>query len=172
MVKNQQAGFTLIELVVVIVILGILSAVAAPRFIDLSSDARIAALEGLAGTLLSASNLVLAKANINGVVDQATANIDIDSDGINDVAIMFGYPTGDRTAGIANVIDLADDWAFGDNNGGTGGTEFYITSSDIAGFSGVTNNNIRIRSPNCYIAYIPSSTSGVLPTITFFTDDC
>lgn len=52
--RRAQAGFTMIELIVVIVILGILAATALPKFIDLRSDATAAALNGVAGNLASA----------------------------------------------------------------------------------------------------------------------
>lgn len=54
-IQKSQGGFTLIELVIVIVILGILAAVAVPRFIDLSTEAEAAATAGIAGSLSSGS---------------------------------------------------------------------------------------------------------------------
>ena len=62
---RRQSGFTLIELVVVIVILGILSAVAIPRFVDLQDEAAKASVEGLAGNLGSAVAINYATSKVN-----------------------------------------------------------------------------------------------------------
>ncbi len=86
---KRQTGFTLIELIMVIVILGVLSAVAIPKFVDLSGDAEDAALEGIAGGLSSAAviNYANEKANPAG----ATAVGDC-ADAAN--LIEGGLPTG------------------------------------------------------------------------------
>lgn len=65
MLKSHK-GFTVIELVVVIVVLGVLAAIAAPRFLNLSSDAQIASLHGLGGSVKEANQLVYSQAVIEG----------------------------------------------------------------------------------------------------------
>lgn len=63
-------GFTLLELVVAIVILGLLSVVAAPKFLGLQSDARAAALSGLAGSMEGAVAIVHGKSAVQGIENQ------------------------------------------------------------------------------------------------------
>ena len=99
MKMKKQEGFTLIELVVVIALLGILAAFAIPRFASLETEARAATTQGLSGSVRSASALA------HGLF-LATGNDPVSMEGVN-IDIVFGYPT---AADIQNT--LADTTGF------------------------------------------------------------
>nr|WP_319553201.1 type II secretion system protein [uncultured Vibrio sp.] len=99
---KRQGGFTLIELVVVIVILGILAVTAAPRFLNLQDDARNATLEGLKGSLQGAAGIVYGKAAIAGVEASDDESILIDGDTVNTV---YGYPEAIYTNSLQHIVD-------------------------------------------------------------------
>lgn len=101
---KKQQGFTLIELIMVIVILGILSAFALPRFADLSVNAEDAVLDGVEGALKSAAAI----AHSQQLVDRGADNDPVDLDGAAGVTMANGYPTADA-AGIGAAADVTSD---------------------------------------------------------------
>lgn len=146
---KRQGGFTLIELVVVIVILGILAVTAAPKFLNLQSDARASSLQGLKGAMAGASGIVYGKAAINGV-ETATSKTVVDN-----IDTINGYPMATSTGIGSAVVGLTD------------ANEWENVTADITSAAANTiyysfaNNG----SNTCVVSY-QESISGATPVIT------
>ncbi|MGF1870619.1 type II secretion system protein [Photobacterium indicum] len=104
---KRQGGFTLIELVVVIVILGILAVTAAPRFLNLQNDARESTLQGLKGAIDGAAGITYGKAAINGLEAANAA----DAKTVDGIDIIFGYPAA-TSAALNAAVNGMNDWKF------------------------------------------------------------
>ena len=104
---RKEQGFTLIELVMVIVILGILAAFALPRFADLGGDARAASIQGVYGAVRSANSIVRSACLADSDCDQtASTGESVTLEG-QPVALAYGYPT-QASILIAAQIDAND----------------------------------------------------------------
>jgi len=129
--KRIQAGFTMIELIVVIVILGVLAAVAMPKFIDLGSEAKSSALQGVVGAANSAMSLNYAGCSAVGNV--VTTNKCVAVDNCDDVGSLLqgGLPTGTNGYTVAAA-------AIGADNGTTQSCTLTQTNgSDTATFTAI-----------------------------------
>ncbi|WP_434340369.1 type II secretion system protein [Motilimonas cestriensis] len=153
MKKNltKQSGFTLIELVIVIIVLGILAATAAPKFIDLQSDARISSLNGVKAALEGGATLTYSRAALDGVEKVSAATVTIKGETVNTV---FGYPAATQAA-LEDVIDLSqNDWVYG-----TSGALVTIAAS------GAT-------ATDCLVTYAAAANENTRPAIAVIETGC
>jgi len=103
----NSKGFTLIELVVVIVILGILAVTAVPKYINLQAEAQTSTLEGVKATMQGASALVYSKSVVAGnhkILPSASPTVEIADDVF--ISIIYGYPSDSKDEWKDKLLDL------------------------------------------------------------------
>lgn len=134
--RKRQLGFTMIELIVVIVILGILAATALPKFIDLNSDAKVAALKGVAGASASAMTINYSGCAVAQHTPVAAKCVKVDNCSDLGTILQGGVPDGYTVAA----------GALGTGNAGSNGVEASCTLTQTDGgatatFTGISAGN-------------------------------
>lgn len=161
--KRQQAGFTLIELVVVIIILGILAAVALPKFMGLSTDARVSVVSGMTGSVAEAADMVHALAEVQGQVGK-TGTVTL-PDGTTTITTAYGYPDATKTGILASLQDSSTaptqtfPFTFTAGSGTTPATFAYTA---VGGTANTT----------CEASYTAPAATGATPTVSATTSGC
>jgi MSHA pilin protein MshA len=157
--NKQQAGFTLIELVVVIAIIGILAATALPRYVNMQSQARAAKAQAIYGSIKSAAALARANCMVDlaGLTSPSTCTATAGTTNMDGLAIAMvnQYPA----ASMDGIIAAAQLNSGADSLTITAGNPIVI---DINGGN----------APNCRISYTAAAAGPVAPVITPTTSGC
>lgn len=155
--NRQEKGFTLIELVMVIVILGILAAFALPRFADFSNEARVSSINGLAGAMRSAASITHARQIANNAASNVSVSLEKQT-----ITMIQGYPTA-NAAGIGAAAQISSDYTLSGGGAGTGAVAIYYLAPD--------NGTTTTASDQCRVTYTAAGASTPVGIATS-TDGC
>lgn len=160
---KKQQGFTLIELVIVIVILGILAVTAAPKFLNLAGDAKAGTLNAVKASLQSANAEIYGKAILQGQQTAADGTL------VNPaVTTAFGYAkaTEDNLALMLDVPDFTIAAAVTNATLGiVGTTDVLVQPDDSPAIDGNSTTG-------CALVYRQAATAGAKPTYTVINTGC
>lgn len=161
---KKQSGFTLIELVVVIIILGILAVTAAPKFINLQGDARVSALNGLKASIQGANTLVYSKAALAGLEKGTNQSVVLSGDATAtpSTAVLVTTDYGYMRASLNNFKNSLD-ITISEGTTPTGATTDWVV--DTTTTSGKAKFWQAGAPATCFIEYTPA-TATAAPTFT------
>ncbi|WP_445768876.1 prepilin-type N-terminal cleavage/methylation domain-containing protein [Rheinheimera sp.] len=164
---KTNKGFTLVELIIVIVILGILAVTAAPRFLNLAGDAKGETLQAVKASLQSANSIINAKAIIQGVQTAATANV---NESGTDIPVVFGYVAAEEDA-VKDVLDLDSNFVVVQ---GVANAALSMTADDVMIYpTGSTPPTATTTTAEaCVLVYTEAASATTKPTYAFETDGC
>jgi MSHA pilin protein MshA len=168
---QKQQGFTLIELIIVIVILGILAVTAAPKFIDISSDAKAGTVKAVEAAVNSVSSIVYGKALINGQTG-ATGSVSVNG---NATALVYGYIA--SSVNLTTLLDVGADLApvFEAGAGAAAAGQPGVGTSALT-FYGYDDTTFNYAAPvagtGCVVLYKESTGANVAATVTAYTGEC
>lgn len=165
--SNTQRGFTIIELVFVIAIIGILAAFAVPRFVDLQKDARASNIRALAGAVRAASAMVHGKAIVEQKEKAGTGEtVTVEGPaGQTAVDLVYGYPAATAN-GIGRAIDLDGNYDTSEQ-----AADATTTPPTPASFLVEYTTNAGNAIPNCNFTYA-QATATTPPTYTTTVTGC
>jgi len=165
--RKQESGFTIIELVVVIILLGIMAATALPRFMDVTDEAHASVVSGVQGGMLSGMALYRAQWIAEGEAAADSAITEFGSLRVN--ASGYPYGTVDNSGGTSTVTTVADCVAVFQNVLQTGAPSITGVANAAAVVGNGTDFAAVVSAPNCVYYYTGSlSASGdTIPTLTY-----
>ena len=170
---KRQQGFTLIELVVVIIILGILAVTAAPKFINLQSDARASTIQGIKGAIQGANSLVYSKAALASKEKESSYLLDIagTTDTTDDVAIVYGYMAATKAA-LEAGLDVKFDAGTSPTASGSNDWIINVVGTSATIWQRGAPADVADPAASCKIVYQAAANAGAAPIITLTDNGC